>query len=94
MRFLVQMEVDVPHDADREEIDKLKAAERHRAQQLQGEGRWVHLWRVVGRYANVSVFDVGSHEELHELLTTLPMWPFLAVTVTPLTGHPSALEPS
>lgn len=94
MRFLVHMDVNVPHDADTAEIEKLKDAERDRAQELQRDGRWEHLWRVVGRYANVSVFHVNSHEELHELLSGLPMWPFLDITVTPLTRHPSALEKS
>ncbi|WP_084402471.1 muconolactone Delta-isomerase family protein [Cupriavidus sp. amp6] len=34
-----------------------------------------HLWRVVGRYSNVSVFDVESNDELHELLSSLPLFP-------------------
>lgn len=84
------MQVDVPHGVDPDYLDKLKAAERDRAQQLQRDGRWLHLWRVVGRYANLSSFAVGSHEELHEILSTLPMGPYLDITVTPLTRHPSA----
>lgn len=91
MLFLVQMEVDIPHDADPDLIEQRKAAEKQRALEVQRDGRWVHLWRVVGRYANVSVFDVDSHEELHELLSTLPLFPYLDVQVTPLTRHPSAL---
>ncbi|MEU0469391.1 muconolactone Delta-isomerase [Amycolatopsis thermoflava] len=91
MKFLVQMDVRVPHDADPGKVDKLKLAERDRAQELQRAGTWSHLWRVVGRYANVSVFDADSHEQLHEILSTLPMWPYLDITITPLTRHPSAL---
>lgn len=34
---------------------------------------------MVGRYANVSILDVDSHEELHELLPTLPLFPYLGV---------------
>ena len=61
---MVQMEVRLPPEM---EADDLKARERARAQELQRDGSWVHLWRVAGRYANVSVFDVGSPDELHEL---------------------------
>lgn len=89
--FLAQMEVSIPHDADPELVEQRKQAEKERAQELQRDGRWRHLWRVVGRYANVSILDVDSHEELHELLSTLPLFPYLDITITPLTRHPSAL---
>lgn len=43
--------------------------------------------------ANVSVFDVADHARLHEVLSTLPLFPWMAIQVTPLTTHPSALSP-
>nr|WP_275941621.1 muconolactone Delta-isomerase [Planosporangium mesophilum] len=89
--FLAQMDVTIPHGIDPDELAKLKEAEKQRAQEIQRSGKWPHLWRVAGRYANVSVFDVDSVDELHELLSSLPMFPFLDVTVTPLSRHPSAL---
>ena len=67
MLFLVEMEVALPPDMDRARADDLKARERALAQDLQRDGRWRHLWRVAGRYANVSVFDVASPDELHDL---------------------------
>lgn len=79
---MVQMEVRLPPEM---EADDLKARERARSQELQRGGSWVHLWRVAGRYANVSVFDVGSPDELHELLSSLPH-------VTALARHPSKLD--
>jgi muconolactone delta-isomerase len=51
MFYCVQMEVRVPHDADPERLDRLKANEKARAQDLQRDGKWIHLWRVAGRYA-------------------------------------------
>jgi muconolactone D-isomerase len=92
--YLVTMEVRIPHDADEQVVERLKAEEKQRAQELQRAGEWRHLWRVVGRYANVSVFDVDSHARLHEILSTLPLFPYLDIAVTPLTIHPSALERS
>ena len=59
--------------------------------ELQRQGTWVHLWRVVGQYSNVSIFDVESSDELHQILWNLPLFPFMTVAVTPLTEHPSAL---
>lgn len=92
MLFHVAMEVNIPHDADPERVEELKRREKERAQELQRDGRWRHLWRVAGRYANVSVFDVESAEELHELLSSLPLFPFLDIEVTPLVRHPSAID--
>jgi muconolactone D-isomerase len=91
MLFLAQMEVRIPHDVDRVLVETLKAEEKARAQALQRSGEWRHLWRVAGRYANVSVFDVESVDRLHELLSTLPLFPFLDIRVTPLATHPSAI---
>jgi muconolactone D-isomerase len=84
--YLVTMEVRIPPDADRQEVERLQA------QELRRTGEWRHLWRVVGRYANVSVFDVDSHRRLHEILSTLPLGPNLDIDVTPLITHPSALS--
>ncbi|HVL20329.1 MAG TPA: muconolactone Delta-isomerase family protein [Amaricoccus sp.] len=50
------------------------------------------LWRIAGEYANVSIFDVADRDELHALLSTLPLFPFMTVAVTPLARHPSALD--
>ncbi len=91
MLFLVEMTVRLPHDLPAAVADELKATERERARELQRDGRWRHLWRVAGRYANVSVFDVASADELHELLGGLPLFPFMDVRVTALATHPSAL---
>jgi muconolactone D-isomerase len=63
MLYCVRMEVCLPHDADPARIDRLKADEKARAQELQREGKWIHLWRVAGRYANVSVLDVADHDD-------------------------------
>jgi muconolactone D-isomerase len=88
------MEVRIPHDVDPAEADTLKADEKARAQELQRAGKWVHLWRVAGRYANISVFDVSDHDELHAILSSLPLFPFMDITVTPLARHPSAIAQS
>jgi muconolactone D-isomerase len=89
--FLAKMEVSIPRDLDPAELQQLKDAERERAQEIQRSGRWPHLWRVAGRYANVSVFDVESVDELHELISSLPMFAFMDITITPLATHPSSL---
>ena len=91
MLFHVTMTVNIPLGFDTAEADRLKAAEKAMAVELQRQGKWRHLWRVAGRYANVSVFDVKDNAELHDILTALPLFPFLEIAVTPLCRHPSAI---
>ena len=91
MLYHVQMDVRVPHDIDPARFDQLKADEKARAQALQSEGTWRHLWRVAGRYANISIFDVPDHDALHAILSSLPLYPFMDIVVTPLARHPSAI---
>lgn len=92
MLYHVQMDVRVPHDVDPALFDRLKAEEKARAEALQREGKWRHLWRIAGQYANISVFDVANHDELHAILSGLPLFPFMAISVTPLAQHPSAIR--
>jgi muconolactone D-isomerase len=79
MLYCVRMDVRVPHDLGPEQLERLKAEEKARAQELQRAGRWRHLWRVAGQYANISVFDVADNDELHALLWSLPLFPFMDI---------------
>lgn len=92
MLFLVRMDVHLPHDLPVELAADIKAREKAYSQELQRSGAWRHLWRVVGEYANYSVFDVESNDRLHELLSGLPLFPYMRIQVTPLARHPSAIE--
>lgn len=89
MLFLVRMDVKLPHDLPAGDRADIIAREKAYAQELQREGRWRHLWRVVGEYANYSVFDVESNDALHRILSELPLFPHMQIQVTPLATHPS-----
>ena len=92
MLFHVRMVVRIPLDMDPEVKADLVAREKAYAQEVQESGRWPHLWRVVGEYANVSIFDVESNDALHDLLSGLPLFPYMDITVTPLAKHPSDIN--
>ena len=91
MLYHVRMDVQPPRDLPAAEFEQLKAAEKARAEALQRDGTWRHLWRIAGAYANISVFDVADHDALHAILTSLPLFPFMTIAVTPLAQHPSAI---
>lgn len=92
MLFHVRMDVHLPRDLPKEEADELKRVERERARELQRDGRWRHLWRIAGNYSNISIFDVSSPQELHDLLSALPLFPFMEIAVIPLCRHPSSIR--
>ena len=92
MLFLVRMDVQIPHDMPAATADEIKAREKAYSQELQRQGKWQALYRVVGEYANYSVFDVESNDELHTLLSALPLFPYMKLHVTPLAQHPSSIR--
>ena len=92
MLFHVRMNVNLPLSMPAEQAAQLKQTEKELAQRLQHEGKWRHLWRIAGQYANVSVFDVESVDELHHLLTSLPLFPYMQIDVMPLCRHPSSVR--
>ena len=94
MLFHVTIAVRIPHNVDPEKVTQLSAQEHERAKELQLQGKWLHLWRIAGKYANVSVFDVESPGELHQILNSLPLYPFMEVEVTALCHHPGSIEPT
>lgn len=92
MLYLVRMDVKIPRELPLEEAAAIKQREKEYSRSLQEKGLWPHLWRVVGEYANYSIFDVTSNDELHEILQALPLFPYMDIEVTPLAKHPSAIN--
>ncbi|MCO8589807.1 muconolactone Delta-isomerase [Burkholderia multivorans] len=92
MLFHVRMDVNLPADMPAGVADEIKAREKAYSQTLQRSGKWRHIWRVVGEYANYSIFDVVDNAELHDILTQLPLFPYMKISVTPLCRHPSSVR--
>ncbi len=85
MDFLVQMEV----TAQIENCDELLVKEAERARQLADAGILRRLWRVPGRRANWGLWTAQTTDELHAALSSLPLFPYLNITVHPLASHPN-----
>ena len=80
-----------PHGIDPAELRPAEGRGEGPRPGTAAQGKWVHLWRIAGQYSNFIVFDVESHDELHDILSTLPLFPFMDIQVTPLAHHPSAV---
>jgi muconolactone D-isomerase len=86
------MDVNLPLDMPADVASEIKAREKAYSQDLQRSGKWRHIWRLAGEYANISIFDVESNAELHDILTALPLFPYMNMSVTPLCRHPSSVR--
>ena len=91
MLFAVRMDVRIPADLDPQVRQDTIAREKAYSQDLQRGGEWKSIWRIVGKYSNISIFDVESTDRLHEILWNLPLFEYRDVEVTPLAAHPSAI---
>lgn len=91
MLFMVKMVVTRPESMSDEAWAELRKDEKEYGQKLMRDGRFRHIWRVVGEVSNISIFDVDNNDELHEILTGFPLFPYMDMTVTPLAQHPSGL---
>jgi muconolactone D-isomerase len=89
MEFLASIIVRWPPDGDHDELDRLLAAETLRVDELAEAGILRRLWRMPGRWANWSLWEASDATALHEALTSLPMYPWVEITVHTLARHPS-----
>lgn len=93
MLFAVRMDVRLPAGMDPQVKADLLSQEKAYSQELQRSGVWVHIWRCVGQYSNLSIFDATDNGHLHDVLWQLPLFPHMSIEVTPLAPHPSSINP-
>lgn len=87
MEFLVQMQINLPPDHDPADTASLRAAEAERAGELLDAGAIVRIWRVPGRTASVGIWEAADATALHDLIVSLPLAPWMDITVSPLATH-------
>ncbi|MFY9678408.1 muconolactone Delta-isomerase [Glutamicibacter protophormiae] len=92
MLFLARMDVTFPESLSAEQVAEFQVLEKEYSGNLQRSGKMAGIWRVVGEYANHSLFDVESNDELHEILSGFPMYPYMKIKVTALAKHPNSIR--
>jgi muconolactone D-isomerase len=88
MQFLVEIKIAIPPGMPEGQRRELLAAESARGRELIAAGTLRGIWRIPGRLANWSLYDVENTDELHALLASLPLFPWLRARVIPLATHP------
>jgi muconolactone D-isomerase len=88
--FLVRIHVNVDPSLDVAVRQELTAAERVRGAELVRDGSIRAIWRVPGTAGNVGVWRADNATDLHAMLSSLPMFPYMSIEVTALAAHPLA----
>ena len=88
MEFLVRIEIDLSRGVTEPQRRELLEAEAERGRELLASGALRRIWRVPGRSANISLYETSDATELHAILSSLPLWPWMDVHVEALAAHP------
>jgi muconolactone D-isomerase len=94
VEFLVSIEVRTPPDMDPERLASLQAAEATRSRELVAQGLLKRIWRIPGRRANVSLYEGADADAVHRALMSLPLYPWLDISVQALATHPVEAAPA
>lgn len=92
MLYLVRMDIQLPYDMPEGDVRELQAAEQRASHSMQSQGKLRQVWRAAGEYANYCLFDVENHDELHGLISSLPMYRHINAHVVPLATHPNDIR--
>jgi muconolactone D-isomerase len=92
MDYLVEFVINIPDDAPPAEIDQRLAGETTRVAELAAQGRALRVWKPLpedGRQRALGLYRAASDEELEAILDSLPLRPWMEVSVTALAKHPN-----
>ena len=94
MEFLVDILIALPTDLPEPRRSDLEAAEAARARELRADGALVRIWRIPGTRRNVGIWQAEDATALHALLSSLPLFPWMTISVTALAAHPAESAPA
>jgi muconolactone D-isomerase len=86
--FIVEITTTIPDGIDSSEVDARRAAEAVRAKELAASGNLVRLWRPVGELRSIGLWRAENDAELRaSVLDTLPLRPWMTLTITAVQPH-------
>jgi muconolactone delta-isomerase len=92
MDYLVVFITAIPDDLPPPEIEQRLAGETTRVPELAAQGHAVRVWKLLpedGRQRALGLYRAASGEELEAILDSLPLRPWIEISVTPLAEHPN-----
>lgn len=88
MRFILNIRSQLPGEWTPEQRAELSRRQTEAAVALMHRRVLRRTFRVVGQLENFSIWEADTLEQLHAVLQSLPMYPFMTIKVTPVIQHP------
>jgi muconolactone D-isomerase len=92
MDYLIDFLITIPDDAPADEVRELLEGEGTRVAELAAEGHALRVWKPLpddGRRRALGLYRASSDAELQTILDSLPLRPWMSITVTALAEHPN-----
>jgi muconolactone delta-isomerase len=92
MEYLVDMVTTVPDGTSDEAVADIRSREAARSRRLAEQGHLLRLWRPPlrpGEWRTWGLFRADNEEQLHEVLSSMPLHVWRHDAVTPLSTHPN-----
>jgi muconolactone delta-isomerase len=87
--FLTTFTVSIPEGTPAEVSEDVEAREARRAKELAGQGHLLRLWMLPGPGQALGLWRARDAGQMHAIVRSLPLDPWLTTEITPLTPHPS-----
>jgi muconolactone D-isomerase len=92
MDYLVDFTITVPEEAPASEVEQRTTREGTRVAELAAQGHALRVWRPVpddGRARAIGLYRAADDSELEAILESLPLRPWMEISVTALAEHPN-----
>lgn len=89
--FLTRVHIQPPEELNQQALERLRSAESHVAAHLASRGHLLRLWRPVDTvgWSNIGLWSASSEESLLSAMKTLPLFPYMTVSLEELRQHPN-----
>ena len=92
MDYLVDFTVTVPEGTPASELKQRMRGEGTRVAELAAQGHAVRVWKPLGHDGlsrAIGLYRAADDSELRAILESLPLWPWMEISVTALAEHPN-----
>jgi muconolactone delta-isomerase len=92
LEYLIDFIIDIPDGTATSDVDQRSRAEADRVGVLAGEGHVLRVWRPLpddGRWRAVSLYRADDEADLNAILESLPLYPWMTISVRALAPHPN-----
>jgi len=92
LEYLIDFIIDIPNGTPPSEVDQRSQAEADRVGVLAAEDHVLRVWRPMpddGRWRAISLYRADDEAELNAILESLPLYPWMTISVRALAPHPN-----